>query len=106
VAIFVDGCFWHGCKKCYREPRSNKDYWRMKVKRNRDRDARVNAACKKAGWSALRLWEHVVMRSPKDAVSKIKKALARNGRKAAQKFRKPERSRGDRNLTRLARNRM
>jgi DNA mismatch endonuclease (patch repair protein) len=75
LAIFVDGCFWHGCQKCYREPRSNKEYWKLKVKRNRDRDQRVNAACAEGGWRVLRLWEHEVKASPRIATGKILRAL-------------------------------
>ena len=58
VAISVDGCFWHGCEKCYRAPQSNEKYWQMKVARNRERDVRVNDRCRDQGWRVLRVWEH------------------------------------------------
>lgn len=58
-AIFVHGCFWHGhdCKRGSREPKSNVEYWRAKVQRNRQRDASVNAALTECGWSTLVVWE-------------------------------------------------
>jgi DNA mismatch endonuclease (patch repair protein) len=78
VLVFVDGCFWHGCEKCYREPKSNTEYWQMKVSRNRDRDARVTAACKQEGWRVVRLWEHEVLKCPKLATAKVIRAVARD----------------------------
>jgi DNA mismatch endonuclease (patch repair protein) len=75
LAVFVDGCFWHGCPKCYREPKSRKEYWTMKVQRNKDRDARVNADCEANGWRVLRLWEHEVLKTPKRAAARVAKVL-------------------------------
>jgi DNA mismatch endonuclease (patch repair protein) len=57
VAVFVDGCFWHGCPHCYRAPRANAAFWRAKVEANRRRDRRTAAALRRAGWSVLRVWE-------------------------------------------------
>lgn len=58
-AIFVHGCFWHGhsCKRGAREPKSNADYWRAKIARNRRRDAEAQAALSRAGWRVLVVWE-------------------------------------------------
>jgi DNA mismatch endonuclease (patch repair protein) len=58
LAVFVDGCFWHGCRKCYCAPKSNRAFWRQKVDRNRKRDVKVNRTLKKLGWGVLRVWEH------------------------------------------------
>jgi DNA mismatch endonuclease (patch repair protein) len=58
LAVFVDGCFWHGCKRCYRRPKSNRAYWDAKVTRNRDRDRRQRRALRNMGWRVLRVWEH------------------------------------------------
>jgi len=58
VCIFVDGCFWHGCPKCYRRPGSNRAYWDAKVQRNRKRDLLVTRVLRKDGWRVLRIWEH------------------------------------------------
>jgi len=57
LAIFVDGCFWHGCPRCYRQPSSNVAYWRSKIDRNRKRDLAVTRALCKLGWKVLRIWE-------------------------------------------------
>lgn len=58
VALFVDGCFWHACPKCYRRPSSNRKYWDGKVQRNRVRDHLVNGILRKEGWRVFRIWEH------------------------------------------------
>jgi DNA mismatch endonuclease, patch repair protein len=58
ACIFVDGCFWHGCPKCYRRPGSNRKYWDEKVQKNRARDRDVNRKLRKLGWRVLRIWEH------------------------------------------------
>lgn len=58
VCIFVDGCFWHGCPRCYKHPTSNVDYWEGKLRRNRSRAILVNRKLREAGWCVLRIWEH------------------------------------------------
>ncbi len=58
VAVFVDGCFWHGCPKCYRRPKSNRKFWDGKVARNRARDGEVTRTLRRAGWRVVRIWEH------------------------------------------------
>jgi DNA mismatch endonuclease (patch repair protein) len=58
VAVFVDGCFWHGCPKCYRRPKSNQEFWDAKFTRNRARDRAVSRGLRAMGWSVLRIWEH------------------------------------------------
>lgn len=58
VAVFVDGCYWHGCPEHHRQPSVNADYWAAKVRGNRDRDTRVSALLTAAGWTVLRFWEH------------------------------------------------
>jgi DNA mismatch endonuclease (patch repair protein) len=58
VAVFVDGCFWHGCRKCFRTPTANKDYWVLKIGTNRERDRRISRTLRQRGWSVLRIWEH------------------------------------------------
>ena len=57
IALFVDGCFWHGCPYCKRYSRSNRAYWQEKIVNNRDRDRRVSRALRKLGWTVLRVWE-------------------------------------------------
>ncbi|MGV3772814.1 MAG: very short patch repair endonuclease [Verrucomicrobiales bacterium] len=57
LAIFLDGCFWHGCQHCYRAPSSNVSYWQKKVAGNKARDKRVTRELKGRGWTVLRIWE-------------------------------------------------
>jgi DNA mismatch endonuclease, patch repair protein len=59
VAVFVDGCFWHGCPEHGRVPSANSQYWPGKLARNRARDERVGSALESDGWTVLRIWEHV-----------------------------------------------
>lgn len=77
VAVFVDGCFWHKCPRCYTEPASNKAYWLPKIERNVQRDREADRALRQARYRVIRIWEHVVDRDPARAVSKIEKALSR-----------------------------
>jgi DNA mismatch endonuclease (patch repair protein) len=58
VAVFIDGCFWHGCPDHERRPKTNAAYWAAKVKRNQARDARNDAALRAADWHVIRAWEH------------------------------------------------
>lgn len=57
VAVFVDGCYWHGCPRHYRRPKSNRKFWDAKIERNQTRDRLVTRALRKAGWTVLRIWE-------------------------------------------------
>ena len=58
VAIFVDGCFWHGCPRHGTLPRTNARFWREKIARNRERDREVNRELRHRGWRVVRIWEH------------------------------------------------
>ena len=58
LCVFVDGCFWHGCPKCYRRPASNQNYWDSKIQRTKARDREVNRRLRARGWQILRIWEH------------------------------------------------
>ncbi len=59
VAVFVDGCFWHGCPHCAdgHTPKSNEDYWSRKIGLNKQRDRQVSRALRGSGWSVVRIWE-------------------------------------------------
>ena len=57
VALFIDGCFWHGCPKCYRKPKSRQKFWLAKVQRNKDRDSFQTQSLRRAGWKVVRFWE-------------------------------------------------
>jgi len=76
VAVFVDGCFWHGCPKHGRNPASNREYWLPKLARNRARDIAITKALRRAGWRVLRLWEHDLSDSAR-AVRKVRSTILR-----------------------------
>jgi DNA mismatch endonuclease, patch repair protein len=58
VAVFVDGCFWHGCPEHATWPRNNAEFWRNKIESNRSRDLDTDARLREAGWLPIRVWEH------------------------------------------------
>lgn len=62
VALFVDGCFWHGCPKHATQPKTNAAFWRDKIAANRARDRRVTRVLRALGWRVLRIWEHELRR--------------------------------------------
>ena len=74
IALFVDGCFWHGCPQCYRRPKSSRKYWDAKVLRNMARDKRVSRELKKLGWQHVRIWEHEVVKERAACLKKLKQA--------------------------------
>jgi DNA mismatch endonuclease, patch repair protein len=79
VAVFVDGCFWHGCR-CKTLPRTNAKFWRDKIENNRRRDRRVSRALRRDGWIVIRIKECAV-RKP-SALSRIVAAVKRSERSA------------------------
>ncbi|MGX5775370.1 very short patch repair endonuclease [Methylorubrum zatmanii] len=72
LAVFVDGCFWHGCPIHSGKPRTNAAFWEAKLAGNQARDRDTDACLKAAGWTVLRLWEHV---GPDEAADAVRKAL-------------------------------
>lgn len=58
TAVFVDGCFWHGCPRHGTKPKTNAAFWRDKIARNQARDRKVNRLLRRMGWQVLRVWEH------------------------------------------------
>lgn len=62
TAVFVDGCFWHGCPKHGAKPKTNAAFWRKKIETNRACDKRVNRLLRQRGWTVLRVWEHALAR--------------------------------------------
>lgn len=78
LAVFVDGCFWHGCPNCYRRPKSKKGYWDSKVERNKIRDRKNKRTLNRIGWKALRFWEHEVLESPSLCARKLTQVLKAN----------------------------
>src|SRR5438552_637436 len=57
LAVFIDGCFWHGCRSHLRLPVANRDYWLQKISRNQIRDRQSVRRLRRAGWRVLRIWE-------------------------------------------------
>lgn len=68
VAVFVDGCFWHGCPDHHRLPSTNVDYWSAKIHRNQARDREVDDLLARRGWLVIRAWEH---ESPEDVAERV-----------------------------------
>lgn len=58
IAIFIDGCFWHKCSRCFIKPRTNAKFWNKKIDSNVQRDKVVSTELKSKGWKVLRIWEH------------------------------------------------
>lgn len=74
VAVFIDGCYWHGCPKHYVPPKTNPGYWSDKVARNMARDRDTDQQLIDAGWTVLRFWEH---ESPEACADQIILAVSR-----------------------------
>lgn len=74
IAVFVDGCFWHGCPEHATWPKRNADFWRQKIEANRQRDADTNARLQANGWTALRFWSH---ESPVEAAETVSRVVAK-----------------------------
>lgn len=74
VAIFVDGCFWHGCPEHATWPKQNADLWRQKIETNRARDADTDARLQAIDWMVLRIWEH---ESPVAAAETVTRLVAK-----------------------------
>jgi DNA mismatch endonuclease (patch repair protein) len=77
VAIFVDSCFWHGCRWHCRMPAANANYWRAKIARNRRRDKQVNRLMQRDQWRVVRVWEHSLKNEGRimRTLDRIEKAL-------------------------------
>lgn len=80
LVVFVDGCFWDRCPRCYIQPSVNTEYWISKADRNRRRDQRVNRALHHAGWSVVPLRECDLERDPKRCRERVRQAFARQKR--------------------------
>ena len=77
LAVFVDGCFWHGCPKHSNMPANNRAFWRRKLLANKARDLLVTRALRSRGWHVLRIWEHELLRKNEvRCVLRIQRILA------------------------------
>ena len=77
VAVFVDGCFWHGCPEHATQPRANSAWWRQKLDTNMARDVETDNILVGQGWTVLRFWEH---ENPSVAADKVQAAVCRTSR--------------------------
>ncbi len=75
VAVFVDGCFWHGCPKHCQLPATNRAFWRRKLEANKERDRQVTSALKGGGWTVIRIWECQLSKAPGRCVRRIRLAV-------------------------------
>jgi len=75
TAIFVDGCFWHGCPKHATKPKNNRAFWQRKLAGNAARDQLVTQTLKRAGWGVIRIWECDLAKRPQVCVRRIQRRL-------------------------------
>lgn len=83
VAVFIDGCFWHKCPRCFAPPESNRAFWTAKIEGNVKRDKEVNAALKKMGYKVLRFWQHELKKNINKCVDKIEFVLEKRGKNSS-----------------------
>lgn len=74
IAVFVDGCFWHGCPQHSNIPANNRAFWMKKFAANQARDRLVNRTLRKAGWRVVRIWEHDLAKRGEACVRRIQAA--------------------------------
>jgi len=78
IAVFVDGCFWHGCPLHATWPKQNADFWREKIEKNRERDGDTDRRLRADGWEVIRIWEH---ESPSEAAFRVKRSVSARKKK-------------------------
>ena len=79
VAVFVDGCFWHGCPEHGTSPKANSIWWRDKIRANQQRDFDTECRLREAGWRVMRFWEH---EDPDEAAARIADSVRSTGHPA------------------------
>ncbi len=80
VAVFVDGCFWHGCPRCGHTPKTNTPYWIQKLLRNKNRDTKVRRVLRNRGIRTLRFWECTLRDDPAACIKRLIKSLSASER--------------------------
>jgi DNA mismatch endonuclease (patch repair protein) len=75
IAIFIDGCFWHKCPVCFKEPETRKEFWMKKINSNIERDKKADLQLQKDGWLVIRIWEHEIRKNPERCIEKIMEKL-------------------------------
>lgn len=76
VAVFVDGCFWHGCPRHCNTPANNRIFWKKRLAANKARDRRVSRELRKLGWRVVRIWEHDLAKLSAACIRRIKMTLS------------------------------
>ena len=77
VAVFVDGCFWHGCPEHSVKPKTNSAFWKDKLEKNVERDRGNEIELAELGWTLVRFWEHEVEQSPNECAARVLALLKR-----------------------------
>jgi DNA mismatch endonuclease (patch repair protein) len=95
VAVYLDGCFWHGCPEHGNRPRANSPYWGPKIERNRARDVDTDTRLAAAGWAVVRAWEH---EDPADVATRVAVLVTARRPAASGAFARAERAIGARVL--------
>jgi DNA mismatch endonuclease (patch repair protein) len=72
LALFVDGCFWHGCKRCRNIPIQNHAFWIKKIRSNKKRDSKVTMSLRNKRWRVVRFWEHEITQNPRKCLATVK----------------------------------
>jgi len=75
ITIFLDGCFWHGCKYHFVRPKTNSRFWLKKITLNVERDKKTRANLKNKKWQVMRIWEHQIKENPKGLINSVQNAL-------------------------------
>jgi DNA mismatch endonuclease, patch repair protein len=78
LAVFVDGCFWHGCPRHATQPKNNRLFWRKKFLRNKARDQIVNRTLRRKKWRVVRIWEHD-LRNVERTMDRIRREISKKG---------------------------
>lgn len=78
VAVFVDGCYWHGCPKHFVQPKSNTLFWENKINKNIERDKKVTQQLEAKGWRVIRIWEHEIKQDLDGCVRRVMEACRRD----------------------------
>ncbi|WP_354222283.1 very short patch repair endonuclease [Bradyrhizobium sp. F1.4.3] len=81
VAVFCDGCFWHGCPKHSVKPKTNSSFWSTKLAKNKARDEKVDAVLRAGGWTVMRFWEHEIEDDAARVARRVALAVRRSGRR-------------------------
>ena len=82
IAVFLDGCFWHGCPQCGHIPSKNRPFWKAKIKRNQLRDHDTDKLLRQMGIRVVRFWEHELTDTPKECLERLLENLVRSSQRS------------------------